>query len=155
MNRIFIAAYDYFCSRRRLLLGLLAVLTAGMVFAVSRVRYKEDIADFLPSGKGSDRINAVYRHAGGSDKLVVSFAMADATLRNPERLMEAIDRFALLLQERDSLHAIPQVVAQVDESRMLEVVAFILQNAPYFLTEADYRRMDTLLTEGAIAARVR
>lgn len=155
MNRIFIAAYDYFCSRRRLLLWLLAVLTAGMVFAVSRVRYKEDIADFLPSGKGSDRINAVYRHAGGSDKLVVSFAMADATLRNPERLMEAIDRFALLLQERDSLHAIPQVVAQVDESRMLEVVAFILQNAPYFLTEADYRRMDTLLAEGAIAARVR
>lgn len=155
MNRIFIAIYDYFCLRRGLLFGLLAVLTAGMVFAVSRVKYKEDIADFLPSGKGNDRINAVYRHAGGSDKLVVSFSMRDSTRRNPERLMEAIDSFALLLQERDSLHAIPKAVAQVDESRMLEVAAFIEENVPYFLTEADYRRMDTLLSEEAIAARVR
>jgi 1-acyl-sn-glycerol-3-phosphate acyltransferase len=155
MHRIFIVTYDYFCSRRMLLFGLLAALIAGMVFAVSRVKYTEDIADFLPSGRSNERINAVYRHVGSSGKLVVSFSMRDSTQLSAERLMEAIDAFALLLQERDSLHAIPEVVAQVDESRMLEVVAFVLQNAPYFLTEADYRRMDTLLSADFVASQVR
>jgi 1-acyl-sn-glycerol-3-phosphate acyltransferase len=126
-----------------------------MVFAVSRVNYKEDIADFLPSGKANERINAVYRQAGSSDKLMVGFSMRDSTQSSTERLMEVIDAFALLLQERDSLHVIPEIVAQVDEGQMLEVVEFILQNVPYFLTEADYRRMDTLLSEDFIASQVR
>jgi 1-acyl-sn-glycerol-3-phosphate acyltransferase len=126
-----------------------------MIFAVSRVTYKEDIADFLPNSKANERVNAVYRQIGSSDKLLVSFAMKDSTLRNANRLMEAIDSFALWLRARDSLHVIPEIVAQVDESRMMEIVEFVLQNAPYFLTEADYRRMDTLLSAAEIALRVK
>ncbi|MDR3187782.1 MAG: 1-acyl-sn-glycerol-3-phosphate acyltransferase [Prevotellaceae bacterium] len=155
MVRFFVDIYGYFCSRRALLFGLLAVLVAGMLFVASRVKYKEDIADFVPDSKATGQINAVYRQVGSSDKLMVSFSMRDSTLSDAERLMAAIDTFAVLLGERDSLHAIPEVVAQVDESRMAEVVEFIRQNVPYFLTEADYRRMDTLLSEDFVALQLR
>jgi 1-acyl-sn-glycerol-3-phosphate acyltransferase len=126
-----------------------------MIFSVLRIKYREDVADFLPNNKANERINTVYRQIGGSGKILVNFSMKDSTQRNTERLIEAIDRFALLLQERDSLHTISDVVAQVDESRMLEVMEFIRQNVPYFLTEADYNRMDTLLSEDFISSQVR
>ncbi|MDR1416432.1 MAG: 1-acyl-sn-glycerol-3-phosphate acyltransferase [Prevotellaceae bacterium] len=156
MVRFFISIYTYFCSRRRLLFGLLAMLVVGMVISLSRMKYREDIADFLPNSKENVHINAVYRQVGNSGKLMVSFSMRDTTAQvDTELLIEAIDAFALLLDELDSLHTIPEVTAQVDESRLLDVLEFVQKNAPYFLTEADYIRMDTLLSKERIAQQVR
>jgi 1-acyl-sn-glycerol-3-phosphate acyltransferase len=128
---------------------------AGMIFSLSRIKYREDIADFLPDNKENKRINTVYQHLGSAGKLMVNFTMRDTARRNTERITEAIDAFALLLNERDSLRIIPEIIAQVDESQMLEMVEFVQKNAPYFLTEADYARMDTLLSEDFIAAQVK
>jgi 1-acyl-sn-glycerol-3-phosphate acyltransferase len=126
-----------------------------MALSLSRVKYREDIADFLPGGDDNERINAVYRQVGSSGKLVVSFSMRDSAQTGTERLTEAIDAFALLLSELDSLHVIPEVTARVDESQVFEVLEFVQKNAPYFLTEADYIRMDTLLSEERIALQVK
>ncbi|MDR0863627.1 MAG: MMPL family transporter, partial [Candidatus Symbiothrix sp.] len=145
MNHFFITAYTYFLSHKKLLIGLLALLTIGLILSFLRLEYKEDIAEFLPDNEANEQINAVYQHISNSNQLIVNFSMKDSTLHDADRIMEAIDRFALLLTERDSLHTIPQIISQVDESQFLELTEFIQQNVPYFLTESDYARMDTLL----------
>ncbi|GHT09315.1 glycerol acyltransferase [Bacteroidia bacterium] len=145
MNHFFISAYTCFLSHKKLLIGLLALLTIGLTLSLLRLEYKEDIAEFLPDNETNRQINAVYQHISNSNQLIVNFSMKDSTLNDAERIMEAIDQFVLLLNERDSLHIIPKVISQVDESQFLELTEFIQQNAPYFLTEADYARMDSLL----------
>jgi 1-acyl-sn-glycerol-3-phosphate acyltransferase len=149
MTKFFLFLYSFFLSRRKLLFLSAAVLTAGMIFLCFRLNYREDIADFLPGGEANRRINAVYQHVANSNRLIIGFS-GEAT----EQITEAIDYFTRVLTERDSLHRIPEIVSQVDENQILELTEFILQNAPCFLTEDDYRQMDSLLTEQRIAAQI-
>lgn len=41
---------------------------------------------------------------------------------------------------------VPSLLYQVDQEKIDEITAFVIENMPYFLTEEDYARMDTLLT---------
>jgi 1-acyl-sn-glycerol-3-phosphate acyltransferase len=154
MIRFFVGIYTYFSSHRRLLAGSLVVLTAACLLSVSHLKFKEDIAEFLPDREAHTRINRLYQHVSHSNRIVIHFSAKDTTRNDAEPLIEAIDRFTTVLQEMDSLHIIPEIISQIDESRMFEMADFVRQNIPYFLTEADYARMDSLLpmSEPAIAA---
>ncbi|MDR2118491.1 MAG: 1-acyl-sn-glycerol-3-phosphate acyltransferase [Tannerellaceae bacterium] len=154
MIRFFISIYTYFLSRRRWLAGSLFLLIAAGFLSVSHLKYKEDIGEFLPDKEANAHINRLYRHISRSSRLIVNFSVKDTTAGNDEeRIMEAIDRFTLFLQEEDSLCMIPEIISQIDESRMFEVAGFIRQNIPYFLTEADYARLDSITaSETAVAS---
>lgn len=152
MSRFFIHIYIYFLSRRRWLAGSLLLLTAGCLLSVSRLKYKEDIAAFLPDQEAHARINRLYRHVSNSNRLLINFSAKDTAANDAERIMEAIDRFTLVLQEEDSLRTITEIVSQIDESRMTEVAGFIRQNIPYFLRAADYARIDSLLASAPFVA---
>jgi len=154
MTRFFISIYNYFLSHKGLLLGLLLIIVVGLSFSLSGIKYKEDIAEFLPNNETNEHINAVYQHIGNSNKLMIYFSMRDSAQHDADRIIEAIDRFTLLLPDYDSLQTIPNVLSQVDESQFLELTEFVLQNAPYFLTETDYVRMDTLLSEDYIISQL-
>ena len=154
MTRFFIAIYAYFLLHRRLLVGLLLILVIGLSFSLSGIKYKEDIAAFLPNNEANEHVNAVYQHIGNSNKLIINFSMKDPAQYDAERIIDAIDRFTLLLPDYDSLQVIPEVFSQIDESQFLELTEFVLQNAPYFLTETDYVRIDTLLSEDYIIAQL-
>lgn len=156
MTAFFLSAYDYFRVRRKLLTLLLLLLVAGAALALSRLEYQEDIAAFLPGGgEAGERVNAVYRHAGNSSNLVVYFSVPDSADVQEERVMEAIDRFTLLVGERDTAGAIAGIISRVDEGRVFELMEFIRQNPPYFLVEEDYARLDSLLAGDPVAARLR
>ncbi|MDR1671892.1 MAG: 1-acyl-sn-glycerol-3-phosphate acyltransferase [Bacteroidales bacterium] len=146
MIRLFVFLYDYFVVRKTLLVCLLAATTAGLLFSLLRLDYREDIAEFLPDDESGTHINAVYRHIGNSDRLIIGFTKTADSIP-AVRIMRAIDRFTVLLDARDSLHVIPEVIAQVDDDRFLKLADFIIGNAPYFLTEAAYLRMDSLLQQ--------
>jgi 1-acyl-sn-glycerol-3-phosphate acyltransferase len=157
MTAFFVSAYDYFRARRWALPIILPLLVAGAALALSRLEYEEDIAAFLPGSEAGERVNAVYRHAGNSNNLIVYFSVPDSADAQEERVMEAIDRFTLLLGERDTAGAVAGVISRVDEGRVLELMEFIRQNPPYFLVEEDYARLDSLLSgdPAAVAARLR
>ncbi|MDR2627033.1 MAG: 1-acyl-sn-glycerol-3-phosphate acyltransferase [Dysgonamonadaceae bacterium] len=125
---------------------LLPLLVAGAVYALFQLEYREDIADFLPDNDDNERINAVYRHIGNTNRIAVYFSEKDSLSARPEHIMEAIDRFTSLLEEGDSLHHIPEIISKIDENALPQLAGFITGNAPYFLTDADYGRMDSLLS---------
>ena len=146
MTRFFIAIYTYFISYKKLLISLLLLVVIGLIFSLSKIKYKEDIAEFLPRNENNEHINAVYQHIGNSNKLIINFSMRDSTQYDTEHIIDAIDRFTLLLNDYDSLHIISEVFSQVDESQFMELTSFIRENIPFFLTKSDYERMDTLLS---------
>jgi 1-acyl-sn-glycerol-3-phosphate acyltransferase len=154
MNHFFILAYIYFLSHKKLLIGLLVFLTIGFTFSLLHLNYKEDIAEFLPDNETNEQINAVYQHIGNSNQLIVNFSLKDTTTHDTERIMDAIDQFTILLNERDSLRIIPNVISQVDESQFFELTNFIQQHAPYFLTETDYERIDRMLSDESIISQL-
>ncbi|MDR3194461.1 MAG: 1-acyl-sn-glycerol-3-phosphate acyltransferase [Tannerella sp.] len=153
MTRFFLAVYDYFSHHRTQLFLCLLLLVTCFTGMALRVSFKEDISGFLPDTKAYERINNAYRYVVSANRITVSCSGKDTTDRSAEIQIEAVEQLAARLQTLDPSW-IKSLTYKVEPSEMAAVIAFVTNNLPYFLDEADYRRMDTLCTREAIAGQL-
>ncbi len=155
MKRLFVSVYRHFEKRPAVMWVLLSVITVLCALSALRLDFVEDISRFLPGNKDNNRINYAYEHLGGDNKLVVSVSMADtASPADPQLLTSAVEYVARELSDGDSLHLVKSLLCQVDDQAVNDLVAFVVENMPYFLSEEDYRRMDSMMTEEAMDSRL-
>ena len=149
MVKLILSLYHFFSKRKVLLFASLAALILLFAYAALHISFKEDISAFLPKGHDTDRINYAYQHIGSANKLLVTVRMADTTATTDEELMiETVSYLVEKLQYADSLNGyFKKIEYQINQQQILAVSQFLVENMPYFLTEQDYYRMDTLLTE--------
>ena len=149
MINLILSIYNYFSKRKILLFGLLTALIIFFAFAASRISFKEDISAFLPKGNDTKRINYATQHINSANKLIVSVNMADTTaIPDQELIIEAIDHFVDQLLQSDSEKSyFKKIDYKIEQEQILALSQFLVENMPYFLTDSDYERMDTLLTE--------
>lgn len=151
--------------RRLMCILSFVALTLLLVLSVLRLNYKEDIADFLPLDPQHQNAMKVYQDISGANKIFAIFeyekadtsgkdtlTAADGTA-NADELVASIDEFASLVELADTAHEIRNLMAQVDIEKMTEVTDFMYNNIPYFLTDADYARMDSLLAKPDYVSR--
>ena len=106
-----------------------------------RMHYEEDISAFLPQSEESKRYSDVYNRLG-QDRMAVFF---ESETEDPDRVMDAMTAFGDLWAEADTAALVPDLQVSADAGAVEEVFGFIRTHWPYFLTEADYARMDSLL----------
>lgn len=146
MKGFFLSIYEYLNKHNTILWGGLLLLVVLCVFSALRLSFVEDISSFLPSNEQNARINKAYEHLGGDNKLVISIAPKEKSEETDYALLsEAADLTAEKLEAIDSTGLVKSVLYQVDESQISEMMEFVIRNMPYFLTEEDYARMDTML----------
>jgi 1-acyl-sn-glycerol-3-phosphate acyltransferase len=155
MADFFVSIFTRCSAHGRLPVILAALLALAFAPALLKMDYREDISEFLPGDSDNERIGAIYRHVGNSGRLMVFFSPKDSTRRDAARIIEAMDSFTVRLERNDSLHIIPEIIARIDDSLVPELMDFIRDNAPRFLTENDYRRIDSLLTDEYVATCLR
>lgn len=131
--------YDYLLTHRTLLWALFTVMLALFVLAASRLRYKEDIADFLPVDDEYRESMALYEQMNDAARIVIIFEG-----NNPDSLCHAVDRFELTALDMGL--AQDRLITDVDINAFVKRLSYIHSHAPYFLTDSDYIRMDTLFT---------
>lgn len=142
MSNFFIRIYDYFSKHRALAITLALALTATFIFLASRIHYEEDIAAFLPQDGRSAKLEKIYSHVGDQGQIVVIFHNDKG---DADSIIAAIDDFGARIEEADSARRLSEIRTSTDENQVLEVMENVLDNAPYFLTDSDYERMDSLL----------
>lgn len=121
----------------------LLIITLVLLASIMRLSYKEDIQDFLPLSQTDRERMAVYQDISGMNRLFVIFESAG----DAEQTTEAIDCFVEALGESDTAGWCQDLQATFDLESLSETMDFIYANAPLFLTEKDYTRMDSLLAE--------
>jgi len=148
MVKLILSLYNYFSKRKYILFSLLAILILLLGYAASRISFKEDISAFLPKGHNTDRINYVYQNMASANKLLLFVSMADPTaITDEELIIDAVSHFVEYLKQADSTQIyFKKIEYQIDQQQILTVSQFLTENMPYFLTEQDYHRMDTMLT---------
>lgn len=155
MVKFILSIYNYFTRHTVLLWGSFALLIIALACVSLNIRFEEDISGFLSSDGDSERISYAYEHLGVANKLIVSVSMSDtASGPDTELMMAATDHFVSRLEQEDTLSYIRKMDYKVDQQQVLSLSRFLVENMPYFLTEEDYRRMDTLLTEENIRSRL-
>lgn len=152
MVSLFVRLYNTLCTRRWAAFLSFAVLTAALALLVSRLHYKEDIADFLPLDAQHRQELAVYQDISGANRLFAVFQYNDSTHTDPQEAERAIDIFVEKAQEADTAHTLRGITAEIDAGRIEETAAFVYANMPYFLTATDYARMDSLLARSSFPA---
>ena len=150
MNKFFLSIYDYLSKNKPLAIALLLVITALCVFSALRLDYKENIADFLPTDPEKERYTSVYNDLSDQGQITVIFAADTTKVSNNEAMdamMDAMDAFEANWKVTDTALLVSNMQCKVDDNQVFDAIDFIRENPPLFLTQEDYRRMDSLLAE--------
>lgn len=125
----------------------LIAITAALIYSVLMLRGNEDISEFLPLSDDDRNALSVYQNISGANRVVILFDGTDA-----DSLVEAIDQFEEEVHAHDSLGYCAELTTQFDLEGISQLTEFVYEHAPYFLTEQDYARMDSLLSDPAYPA---
>ena len=142
MNKFFLAIYDFLSKRKALSIVILLIVTALCVFSALKLDYKENIADFLPTDPEKEKYTSVYDDLSNQGQITIIFSGDDM-----DELMSALDDFESNWEELDTALLVNDLRCKVDEGLVFDAIDFMRQNQPLFLTDNDYKRMDSLLAE--------
>jgi len=145
MNRFFIGIYDWFCHHKIVGWASCVLLTVALVLSMLSLHYKEDISAFLPLDKENQTALNVYQDISGAGKIFAIISTEDTTDVDPQELVDGVEKFTTIIAESDSLGYISNIVKQIDLDQVMEIGDEVYENIPYFLTEKDYARIDSLL----------
>lgn len=146
MKNLFTKLYNHFEEKPKqlfwLLVSLLCIFSCGLFFCSN---FSEDISSFLPENEQNKRINEAYQHLNTTNKIVVFLSSKDTAQSNKEQLISVAEEFVSTLKENDKEHLTSDRFYKVTDSNISEISDFIVDNIHLFMTNNDYRRIDSLL----------
>lgn len=145
MTRLFLGIYDWLKERKTVAVLIVALIVLLSVISALRMDYEEDIARFLPIDSRDSRQTELMDRLSEQNRIAVIFRYDDDGDAETA-LADAMDRFEELWFEYDTLSLVPDMSALADESMAMELIGFMQEHTASFLTDADYRRMDSLLS---------
>lgn len=150
MTAFFLKIHDYLAQHRIFSVAVLLVLLVVAVLLSLRLRFQENVADFLPQNEENARYTAVYNDLGDQGEITLLFRAKDSLSEDAEdEIMSAIDDFEANWDGEGVLRC------RMEDTDALEAIDFIRDNIALFLTPEDYRRADSLLEEpGYVEASV-
>ena len=147
MTSFIVGIYEYLKQHRLLRnLSLLAV-TVCLGVLVLQQTYKEDISDFLPLNNKYQQALDVYQDLSGANRIITIFQFNDSTQADPDSMIVAIADFEQRISSLDSIGISDNLVTRIDNEQFAQIADFVYSNIPYFLTDADYARIDSLLAD--------
>ena len=146
MNDIILQIYDIFRQHRMYAWALFIVLTLGLILSVLTLTYKEDISDFLPLDEKNQTALSVFQEISGTNKIYTIVSLRDTSLVDQQRLVDGVEAFVDNVERCDTLHYIKGIVKSIDIDEVLSSRDAIYDFIPYFLTDEDYDRMDSLMS---------
>lgn len=149
MGSLFVHIYDFFVRRRWLLWLLLAVITGLSALFALKMRFNEQFTNFFPDDEGGRRQAMVLDRLKMKDKIVVMFTSSD-----PDRSIAAAGEFENRLASSEGAEYIRSVTSGAGSDQIETTIGFIYDNLPLWLTEDDYRRLDSLTTEDGVEQAV-
>ena len=153
MTQFFIGLYDYFERHKILFYLSLISCVLLMGFFALQVRFEENITQFFPDTKDSQNTIKVFDNLKIKDKIIIMLSSADTCHRvEPDSLIEAAGQLQQTLTEKAGGKLIKGIFAQVDQSLIGGATDFVYEHLPLFLTDTDYQRFDSLLTDKGIQA---
>jgi 1-acyl-sn-glycerol-3-phosphate acyltransferase len=145
MIKICTPVFTFFSKRPRFFFSGLVLFCLLLAFIASRITLKEDISNFMPKNKETEIINFVYTNNQLSDKIIFKISQKDTAHTNTDELKEWVDLFVDDLYNHLADYT-KEITYQIDNENILSVQHTIQDNLPFYLTDDDYAKLDTLTT---------
>lgn len=145
MTDFFLKIHDFLVGRKWLAVLLSVLLAVVCLFLASRLHYEEDISRFLPSDEESSKYSEAYNALGKKNNIILIFSAKDGSEAGEDEISEAIHDFEDVFDAVDSTGLVPQRQITVDSGMAFGMMELVSSGYPLYMTEADYRRIDSLL----------
>lgn len=140
--KFILAIYDYFAQHRPALWGSLLFVCVVLAGLSATISFNEDISDFLPLDERNQRAMQLYQEFSDAERIMIVF---EDTTADFSRLLDAVDDYRTRYEAVSG--TLPPLTTQVDMQQYLDGIDWVYRNIPYFLTPADYARIDSLLAQ--------
>lgn len=146
MTKIVLSVYNYFKRHRFVAWSICLVSAICFIASLSLMHFKEDISDFLPLDRETQTALTVYQDISGANRIYALVCAKDTLNADPELLSAGVEALVGEIEASDSLHYISSVVKEINLEKILGITDAVYDKIPYYLTEKDYARMDSLLS---------
>lgn len=146
MTKLILKIYDYLQAHRPVAAISAVLLVVAMALSMLTISYKEDISDFLPLESSHQDELKIFQNISGASRVFAIVSSSDTIESARDTIAAAVYAFAEELQKRDTAHVVRDLTAAIDMDRISETADFAYSNIPYFITEQDFRHIDSLLS---------
>lgn len=145
MHKFFNYINTVFSSAGKRMLLPLLLLIAALVFFIQKINLEEDISSLIPMDDRITEMSETFSNSKFADQIIFNVSLKDTSLQDENRLISVIDELSAFLKE-DTLR-IKEVRSTVNEKAFMDVYDFFYRNLPYYLSDADYAYLDTIITK--------
>ena len=138
--------YEWSNRHRLPMVVFMGIITVLLLCSMLRQHYREDISDFLPLDSRHEQVIRAYQHYTGTGRVVVMFRSHPDAAADADDIVDAIDDFLMRVEATDTTHTITAIQGRIDMEAVSQLLTFTTDNAPYFLCDKDYDRIDSLLS---------
>ncbi|HTI11532.1 MAG TPA: 1-acyl-sn-glycerol-3-phosphate acyltransferase [Puia sp.] len=149
MEKMFIAIYKYFERKRPAFLLSFGLCFLVITYFALQVKFEEDISKVLPKDKKIEKLNQVFQNSKFIDKLVLMVSLKDTAAEDPDSLVAFSDKLVSSIQTDLGPH-INKINYGTDDDLIMDLFNTIDNHLPIYLSEKDYRTIDTLITSEKI-----
>ena len=144
MQSVLTFIYRYFSNNKKLLYFFFFTTLALFSFFALRIKFIEDVYAIIPKDQKTEKFTQVFQNSKFADKLTIMVSLKDTTASNPDSLVLYADALAEKIQEKAAPY-IKSIKYKVGDDFTLQLFETIQQHLPVFLTEQDYKKIDTLI----------
>ena len=146
MTKFFVGLYNYFERHKVLFYLSLSVCILFMALFAAQVRFEENVTSFFPDTKDSQNSINVFENLKIKDKIIIMLSGKDG-MADADSLIEAAETIKQDLQQQAEGTLIKEIFSKADEKPDQQCRRFCLRQSTLFLSDEDYQRLDTLLTD--------
>ena len=145
-DSFFLRIYDFLVGRKWLAGLVAAAIALACGLLAARMHYEEDITRFLPSDEQSARYSEAYDALGKKNNIAVIFSAKEGSEADEYTIREAMYAFSDAFDEADTSALVKERQVTVDQDAVLDMMDAVTSGFPLYMTEADYARIDSLLS---------
>lgn len=156
MSALLLAIYRFFHNHRLIFFLFLAIVLGFILLFASKIRLEENITGLTARSNSMTRDEYVIRNFKFADKLIVHLFLNDtAAPADPDYLVTTAGKLRdSLLSSLDSTY-IKQILLRVNDTLFNNARNIIDEHLPLFLTEADYKTIDSLIQPEYLESKLR
>jgi 1-acyl-sn-glycerol-3-phosphate acyltransferase len=144
LQNFFVNIYDFFQRRKALFMAVFLLSFGLWVFLATRVKLQQDISTMLPDSKAIKAMNEVMSNTQAGEQVIFLMSLKDTTQSDPDSVITAVNIFNEQLSKVCG-QWIDSITLQASGGYEESLAEIFNQYLPLFLTEQDYRRIDTLI----------
>lgn len=144
LQNIFVNIYDFFQRRKALFMAVFLLSFGLLAFLATRIKLQQDISTMLPDSKAIKAMNDVVNNTQAGEQVIFLMSLKDTAASDPDSVIIAANSFREQLVKRCGPY-IDTINLQTGGGYEEALADIFSKHLPLFLSESDYKRIDTLI----------